>query len=168
MAQIIKTFKEDIPAMRFIGKKYSNFGPMWSEWFANGWFDKLEEAMCGVDKITAIWENGGGYIGIERRAEGQPFEYYIGMLSPENTPVPEGFMHVDFKDLSLGTCWIYGKENEVHNTSACKQKLTENGMKIWQDENKAVWSFENCLCPRYTTPDDNGNIILDYCYFVIK
>ena len=45
MAEIIKTFKEDIPAMRFIGKKYPNFGPMWGEWFANGWFDKLEEAM---------------------------------------------------------------------------------------------------------------------------
>ncbi len=82
--------------------------------------------------------------------------------------VPEGFVHIDFKDLSLGTCWIYGKENEVHDTSACKQKLTENGMKIWQDEHEAVWSFENCLCPRYTTPDDNGNVILDYCYFVIK
>ena len=74
MAEIIKTFKEAIPAMRFIGKKYPNFGPMWGEWFANGWFDKLEEAMGGVDKITAIWENGGGYVGLERRADGQPFE----------------------------------------------------------------------------------------------
>ena len=167
MAEIIKVFKEDIPTMRFIGKKYDNFGH-WDEWWQNGWFDLLEQNMGGTEKICSIWENGGGYIGVERRVEGEPFEYYIGMLSPENTPVPEGFMHVDFKDLSLGTCWIYGKENEVHDTSACKQKIIENGMKIWQDENKAVWSFENCLCPRYTTPDDNGNIILDYCYFVIK
>ncbi|MBR6678354.1 MAG: ABC transporter ATP-binding protein, partial [Oscillospiraceae bacterium] len=53
-----------------------------------------------------------------------------------------GFVYIDFKDLSLGTCWIYGKENEVHDTSACKQKLTENGMKIWQDEHETVWSFE--------------------------
>ena len=65
MAEIIKTFKEEIRAMRFIGKKYPNFGPMWGEWFANGWFDKLEEAMGGVEKITAIWENGGGYVGLE-------------------------------------------------------------------------------------------------------
>ena len=41
-------------------------------------------------------------------------------------------------------------------------------MELWKDENGAIWSFENCLCPRYTTPDDNGNVILDYCYFVIK
>ena len=74
MAEIIKTFKEKIPAMRFIGKKYPNFGPMWGEWFANGWFDQLEATMGGVEKITAIWENGGGYVGLERRAEGQPFE----------------------------------------------------------------------------------------------
>ena len=90
------------------------------------------------------------------------------MFAPENTPVPEGFVSVDFRDLSLGTCWIYGKENEVHDTSACKQKLAEKGMKIWHDDKGAVWSFENCLCPRYTTPDDKGNVILDYCYFIVK
>ena len=117
-------------------------------------------------QAVSKWEKGGGYIGVERRAEGEPFEYYIGMLTPENTPVPDGFVSIDFKDLGLGTCWIYGKENEVHDTSACKQKLAEVGMEIWQDENGAVWSFENCLCPRYTTPDENGNIILDYSYFI--
>lgn len=26
--------------------------------------------------------------------------------------------------------------------------------------------WQNCLCPCYTTPDEKGNIILDYCYFV--
>ena len=167
MAEIIKVFRENIPTMRFIGKKYDNFGH-WGEWWQNGWFDLLEQTMGGTDKILAVWENGGGYIGVERRAEGDPFEYYIGMLTPENTPVPEGFVSIDFKDLSLGTCWIYGKENEVHDASACKQKLAENGIEIWQDKKGAVWSFEYCVCPRYTTPDEKGNIILDYCYFVIK
>ena len=112
MAEIIKVFRENIPTMRFIGKKYDNFGH-WGEWWQNGWFDLLEQTMGGTDKILAIWENGGGYIGVERRAEGEPFEYYIGMLTPENTPVPDGFVSIDFKNLSLGTCWIYGKENEV-------------------------------------------------------
>ena len=167
MAEIIKVFKENIPTLRFIGKKYDKFGH-WGEWWQNGWFDMLEKTMGGTEKILSVWENGGGYIGIERRAEGQPFEYYIGMLTPENTIVPDGFISIDFENLSLGTCWIYGKENEVHDTRECKQKLVENGMELWRDENGAVWSFENCLCPRYTTPDDNGNIILDYCYFVIK
>ena len=69
MAEIIKVFKEDIPTMRFIGKKYDNFGH-WGEWWQNGWFDLLENSMGGTDKILSVWENGGGYIGIERRAEG--------------------------------------------------------------------------------------------------
>lgn len=167
MADIVNVFKEKIPSMRFIGKKYNSFGH-WGEWWQNGWFDLLEQAMGGTDKILSVWENGGGYVGVEKRSEGQPFEYYIGMFTPENTPVPEGFLHMDFKDLSLGTCWIKGKESEVHNTSACKQKIKEKGMELWHDEQGAVYSFENCVCPRYTSPDENGNIILDYCYFVVQ
>ena len=166
MAEIIKTFKEEIPAMRFIGKKYPDFGGWWGEWFANGWFDVIENAMGGVDAILGIWENGGGYVGLERRAEGQPFEYWLGMFTPANTPVPDGFDYIDFPSVGLGTNWIYGKENEVHDTSSCRSLLIDNGMNIWTDERGGEWSFENCLCPRYTTPDEDGNIIMDYCYFV--
>ena len=96
MASIIKTFREEIPAMRFIGKKYEGFGPWWGEWFANGWFDTIEKAMGGIDSILKFWENGGGYVGLERRAVDQPFEYWIGMFTPADTPVPEGFACVDF------------------------------------------------------------------------
>ena len=166
MAEIIKVFKEEIPAMRFIGKKYPNFGPMWGEWFANGWFNILEEAMGGVENITAIWENGGGYVGLERRADGQPFEYWIGMFTTANTTVPDGFSYVDFSEVNLGTCWIYGKEKEVHNTKTCTGAVFDQGFEIWKYENGGVWSFENCTCPRYTTPDEQGNIIMDYCYFI--
>lgn len=53
MAEIIKAFRENIPTMRFIGKKYDNFGH-WGEWWQNGWFDLLEQTMGGTDKILAI------------------------------------------------------------------------------------------------------------------
>lgn len=166
MAEIIKTFREEIPSMRFIGKKYPGFGPMWGEWFANGWFDVIEQAMGGTDAILKIWENGGGCVGLERRAKEQPFEYWIGMFAPAETPVPNGFSCVDFANLALGTCWIYGSEKEVHNTKGCKEAVKAAEMKLWRDENGGVWSFENCVCPRYTTPDEKGNVIMDYCYFV--
>ena len=165
MAEIIKVFKEDIPTMRFIGKKYDNFGH-WGEWWQNGWFDLLENSMGGTDKILSVWENGGGYVGLERRADGQSFEYWIGMFTPAYTPVPEGFAYIDFSEVNLGTCWIYGKEKEVHNTKACKGAVIDQGLELWTDDNGGVWSFENCTCPRYTTPDEQGNIIMDYCYFV--
>ena len=166
MASIIKVFKENVPAMRFIGKKYADFGH-WDEWFANGWFDCLEQAMGGADAMAAQWENGGGYIGLERRKDGQLMEYWVGMFTPAGTPVPEGFEKLDFSELPLGTCWIYGKEWDVHDVSGCIPALAENGLTPWADEAGTVWSFENCLCPRYTTPDGEGNVILDYCFFIL-
>ena len=49
MPQIIKTYRQSVPAMRFIGKKYGfedrvdgHFGALWQQWFANGWFEEIE------------------------------------------------------------------------------------------------------------------------------
>lgn len=167
MAEIVKVFKDNIPNLRFIGKKYAEFGH-WDEFWANDWFGLLEKAMGGTDAILNIWENGGGYVGLEHWTPNAPFEYWLGMFAPIDTKVPDGFEYIDFTDLALGTCWIYGCEAEVHDTSACQPALIQNGMCIWKDANGGTWSFENCLCPRYTTPDENGKIILDYCYFVEK
>lgn len=166
MAEIIKVFKEEVPAMRFIGKKYHDYSG-WGEWFANGWFDIIENSMGGTDKILAIWENGAAYVGLECRKSGQLAEYWIGMFTPQNTEVPEGFECIDFPESNLGTCWIYGREEEVHGFACnCWKELKKAGIEINADENGVEMSFENCLCPRFTRPDEKGNVILDYCYFV--
>ena len=57
MNQVIKVYKQQVPAMKFVGKKYvgDDVYSHWGEWFANGWFDKVEEAMGGVDNILNIW-----------------------------------------------------------------------------------------------------------------
>ena len=165
MAEIIKVYREEIPAMRFIGKSYPNFGH-WGDFFANGWFDAIESAMGGINAILALWKNGGAYVGLERRKEGESFRSCLGMFTPANTPVPEGFDYIDFPAGALGTVWIYGTEKDVHRMKGKKAALAENGLELVTDESGAVWSFENCICPRYTTPDEHGNVILDYCYFV--
>ncbi|RKJ21406.1 hypothetical protein D7X48_05505 [bacterium D16-50] len=166
MAEIMKVFKEEVPAMRFIGKKYHDYGG-WGEWFANGWFDVVESSMGGTDGILAIWENGGAYVGLERRKNGQLAEYWIGMFTPENTIVPEGFEYIDFPKSSMGTCWVYGKEEETHAAVCnCRKALQDAGMEADTDCSGAETSFENCLCPRFTTPDEKGNVILDYCYYI--
>lgn len=165
MAQIIKVFREKVPAMRFIGKKYPDYAA-WGEWFSNAWFDVVENSMGGTDKIIGAWENGGAYIGLECRRRGGLLEYWIGMFTPENTKVPEGFAYMDFPEASLGTCWIYGREEDVHGTAGeCREAVRKAGMEIAADNDFEI-SFENCLCPRFTTPDEKGNVILDYCYFV--
>lgn len=166
MSEIIKAYKQEVSAMRFIGKKYGDYSH-WGEWFQNGWFDQIENAMGGVDSIVKIWEDGGGYVGMECYKEDAPFEYWIGMFTPADTGVPEGFSYMDFEACNLGVCWIYGKEDEVHGAICrCREELEKNGMKIVANKNGAILSFENGTCPRFTTPDEKGNVILDFCYFV--
>ncbi len=165
MSKIIKVYRERIPSLRFIGKRYGGFGH-WGDWFGNGWFDLLEANMGGADKVRALWADGGDYIGMEVRYDGVLKEYWVGMLSPADTPVPDGFEYMDLAACELGICWIYGRENEVHDTSACRSALEAQGMSVATRADGAVLSFENCTCPRYTTPDSEGNVILDYCYFI--
>lgn len=172
MAEIIKAYRQSVPAMRFIGKKYSdedriegNFGAKWGEWFQNGWFDAIEKEISV--NINDIYEDSGAYIGLMRCKEGEPFEYWIGIFSHENNPVPEGFEHIDFPKSELGVCWLYGKDGEVYfQEQKCAEKLGEEGYKVISDEKGAWWFFERYGCPRFTKPDDKGNIILDICHYI--
>lgn len=171
MAEIIKCYKERLPALRFIGKKYTDkdrvyggFGAKWGEWFQNGWFDELE-------KLGVLSENGNAYLGLMKWAEGS-FEYWIGIFFPENTLVPEGYGYVDFIGSDIGTCWIYGFEqndNIYGMHDECVAKMMEEGFDFqddFGDGNKQFWFFERYNCPRFTTPDENGKIILDYCFYI--
>ena len=45
---------------------------------------------------------------------------------------------------------------DAHNM--CIEKLKEKNMKRKEDD----WCFERYNCPRFTTPDNEGNVILDY------
>jgi len=164
--EIKKVYKEHIPSSRLIGKRYSDsdringaFGHKWGEWFQNGWFDELE-------KLNPIPENGG-YLGVMRVVDGM-LEYWIGMFFPENTQVPSGFDYEDVEAFDIATCWVYGSEKDgeiygmpVHNLCIAEAKKIDL---IRRDDD---WCFERYNCPRYTTPDEKGNVILDYCISVL-
>ncbi|HOB20694.1 MAG TPA: GyrI-like domain-containing protein [Candidatus Atribacteria bacterium] len=170
MAEIIKAYKQEVPAFRFIGRKYGDddrvngsFGAIWGEWFANGWFETLEN----LASLKDVYEDGDAYIGLMRYKEGEPFQYWIGIFMPENTPVPEGFEYVDFPAGGLGVCWVYGQEHEVYcHEMKCAEKLAAEGYEVKKDDKGALWFFERYACPRFTTPDEKGNIILDICFYI--
>lgn len=172
MAEITRVYKETVPASRFIGIKYGDsdrqnggFGSKWEDWFARRRFDTLEK-LIDTDFAKAF-EDSGAYIGLMRFREGEPFEYWIGMFLQEGAPVPAGFDFVDFPESALGVCWLYGEEGSLYGLEhICYQKLLEEGHKIVPDKDGAVWFFERYGCPRFTTPDDKGNVILDICYYV--
>lgn len=170
MAEIIKTYRQSVPAMRFIGKKYCDedrvnggFAKQWGDWFSNGWFEDLEK-YCN---LKTVYENGDAYVGLMRWKEGDPFEYWIGVFCSENTEVPMGYSFVDFNEADLGVTWVYGKESEVYGQEhRCAESCEKEGYKIIPDEQGAYWFFERYVCPRFTTPDEQGNIILDICHYI--
>lgn len=102
-----------------------------------------------------------------RWKEGEAFEYWIGMFLPEGTVPPKGYDYIDFSASNLGVCWLQGKEPEIYGKEEeCANKLSEEGYAIVTDEAGAWWFFERYGCPRFTKPDENGNVILDICHFV--
>jgi hypothetical protein len=171
-AKIIKVYKEHLPSLRMIGKCYTNadriggFGHIWGEWFTNSWFATLEA-------IGELKDVENGYLGFMRyncSSADDTFEYWIGMFFPVDTEVPDGYAYIDLVESDIALCWIKGKENDgiydMHD--ACILKCKESGMdNLRGDDQNRVCFFERYNCPRFTAPDEDGNVILDYgIYFV--
>lgn len=172
MCEIVKTYKQAIPTVRFIGIKYSDedrisgvFCSKWEEWFETGRFRKLESLV--TDDFKDKYEDFDAYIGLMRSKEGEEFEYWIGMFLPEGTIVPEEYEYIDFPASNLGICWVYGSQPERNcMEDECAKKLSEEGYEIVSDKEGAWWFFERYGCPRFTDPDEREKVILDICYFV--
>ena len=167
MAEIIKVFKEHMPELKLIGKRYGDkdrdrygsYSEKWQEWFQRGYFNDLKQC-GGIERIS------DDYVGMMRLSE-DGVEYWIGVLmSPEDT-APEGFESVLVAEGDLGVCYVYGKENsgelfgmDVHND--CMKKFAEQGWKV----KPSAWFVERYNCPRYTVADQAGTVILDYCAYI--
>lgn len=152
--KLLEMKKESWPKVRLIGKKYDG-ASNWGEWWANGWFEVLE-------KNPPLPCNGDAYMGAVHIVNGMP-ERWIGMLFSVDTNVPEGFDYIDIEPMEYAFCYLQDKENsgdfytmEAHNM--CLEALRVQGYKRKEDD----WCFERYNCPRFTSPDEDGNVILDY------
>jgi predicted transcriptional regulator YdeE len=172
LVEIIQTYKQRIPALRFIGIKYGDedrvnggFGTKWEEWFETDRFHELESFL--TDDFKSSYEDFNTNIGLMRWKEGEAFEYYIGMFLPTGTEVPDGYESIDFPESHLGVCWVKGTVPEVFgNEHECANKLADEGYELVSDEMGAWWFFERYGCPRFTEADESGKVILDICHFV--
>lgn len=158
--KIIDVKNESCPAARLIGKRYTE-AANWGEWWENNWFAALEAVPC-------LPFNGDAYIGAVHVVDGIP-ERWIGMLYPTETQVPDGFDFIDIQPLDYAVCYLYDKEGsgefysmETHNM--CLEALKEHKLTRKEDD----WCFERYNCPRFTTPDDKGCVILDYALSIVK
>ena len=157
MVEIIKTSKNSVPAMRFIGKKYGDedrvdgfFGAKWDEWFENGWFDVL-----GQLGSPGGWDNSIGLMGYENGV----FKYWIGKFTSAATPVPEGFDYIDYDAGYIGICRLKGHEDSIYgNEPMCYNHLEAEGYKMLEKEFICFERYLNC--------DETEEMELDICFFV--
>lgn len=154
--KITKIVRESCPAARFIGKRYPTEQADWGEFWANGWFDVLE------NRPGLLPINDDGYTEAVRIVDGQP-ENWLGMFFSEDAEIPEGFDCAEIPPMEYAVCYLYGnpENGELFDYAAHEQCLTalkEQGMQRKEDD----WCFKRCNCPPFTTPDEQGNVTLDY------
>ena len=172
--RITNLYCKHMPAIRFIGKRYTTADldangllmDRWNEWFQNGWFDLLNR-LPGLP----------GYEGVPNTAyhHGEELTLWIGMLFPENTPAPEGFDTADFSAGDLAVCWLHGyrETGELYTPlarSLCLTQIRDAGyaMKLDFDGEPCKWTFESYHNQRFFMPDDEGKVVMDYCVYVVE
>lgn len=173
--EIIKTYRQSVPAIKLIGKKYGDadrvdgmYGYHWLQWMEKGWLQIIEDAAGGKESLQALYEDGTACLGFMRYKEGAPFEYWIGMFAPSNTPVPEGFDSLELAALDLGICWFLGTEDEIYGKEhLAMERIQTDGMEFKPDEEGYLNFFERYSEDRFVDQDEIGNKILDIG-FVIK
>jgi len=167
--EIVNVYQENMPAVKLIGKRYTNqdrdesgtFAAYWQECFQQGW-----PAILGrCDAVPGVSED---LVGAMRMTGGDEFEYWIGGLFAPSANVPEGFAAADIPAGALGVCWLYGNDQsgELYGAEAselCMAAWEERGWKF----SETGWFFERYNCPRFTTPDERGHVILDICAYLV-
>jgi len=87
------------------------------------------------------------------------------MLFAADTPAPQGFAALDLPACTWKIAWVQGPENapEIYGQeAACRAALAQAGYPARETGLRCV--MERYQCPGFTTPDDEGNVILDLCF----
>lgn len=160
--KILETRLETYPDVKLIGKRYTDedrdpfgsFSAKWDEWFRNDWFSFLKDG--GIQGVS------DDYVGVMRYTQAG-FEYWIGILMAPEDPVPQGFEAVEIPAGNLAVSFVYGKNGpDLYGMEAYQACAAAWAEREWFPKMDA-WYMERYNCPRFTQPDDQGNVILDYC-----
>lgn len=169
--EIVKVYRESFPDVKLVGKRYTNndrdgsgtFAKYWQQCFQEGWPGVLKqcEGIPGVsdDLAGAMRMNGDG---------GDGFEYWIGAFLAPAAEVPDGFEAVNIPAGDVGVCWLSGndKNGELYGMEASDLSMAALAEEGWKFSEEG-WFFERYNDPRFTVPDEKGNVILDICAYLI-
>lgn len=167
--EIVKVYKESMPPVKLIGKRYTNhdrdedgtFASYWQQCFQEGWPALLEQGR----RIPGVSDDLIGAMRIV--GDEGDLEYWIGALLAPDAEPPAGFEAADIPAGELGVCWLYGNEKggELYGMEASELTMAAIAEKGWSFSETA-WFFERYNCPRFTKPDETGHVILDICVYL--
>ncbi len=166
MGELVKLEVKRLPKLKLVGKELrynmeahmkgdNRIPAFWDKCFSDDTFSILEKQENYVYDNSYVgvmldWDKGDG-----------DFSYIIGMLMKDGLSVPEGYYCIDLDEADVAIGWIKGKDTADVCSSA--HSLTEQALNAeGYSCDKMKWCMELYNCPRFTTPDTNGDIILDY------
>jgi predicted transcriptional regulator YdeE len=152
---IKKVYQQELPALRFIGKKCIETSEtmkvlnLLDNWQLDRQFDAIEK-QSAIDYKT-FFEGGDAYINLVRKKD-HVFEHWMGMFMPEGTEVPQGYEMIDFPPMPISVCRVYGKRDEIVN------------MQEGFVPKNAPWYCRRFNWHWFFKEDEYGKRLLDYCY----
>ena len=153
---VIRTYRQEFKATRFIGKKFTSGAEAWNEENKNHFTQSLQEQLN--INFKELNEDGDALIGFMAIKDGN-FEYWLGFFTPENTLVPQGYEYEDFPAANVGVGWVYGKEDEIYGVERMVvAKLNEEGFEFIPGA-PPLW-FER-YSPLRNKVDTKGYAIID-------
>ena len=166
MAELVKFEIKDFPETKLIGKELrygmellmkgdNRIPAFWGSCFNDSTFLHLEVQKDYVTEDSYVgamldWDKGDG-----------DFSYICGMLMKDGATVPEGYVSRVLPASRVAVGWIRG--TDTVDVCGAAHAMTEGRLREDGFSNdKMAWCMEVYNCPRYTTPDADGKIILDY------
>ncbi len=166
MAELIQFEVKELPKLVVVGKALRHnmealmkgdnpIGGFWDKCFGENVFAPLEAQGSRIYDpsyvgIMCDWDRGDG-----------DFSYIVGMMMRPGATVPEGYDTWEIQPTKAAVSWLRGEN--VGDVCSCAHGATEQAMRERGIAPEGMpWCMELYNCPRFTTPDDQGRITLDY------
>jgi len=170
---IIETYKQQIPSLCFIGKKfiepyndniYKKINTNLDIMCSNSEFDEIEK-LSKVD-IKTLYKGSNSYACLIRKKSDDLIEYLLGMFIQEKSNIQTDYEIIDFPKSELSVCSVYGKRDIIINyDKECRRKL-ENEKLLKNNFDTGNWFLQRFNWNKFYDEDKFGNRILEYCYFI--
>ena len=176
-AGITETYRQELPPLRFMGKKFieplndnlfKNINTNLDKLRSNSQLDEIEK--LAITGIKTLYDGNNAYICLVRKNSDNLLEYLIGIFMPQNSAVPEGYEILDFPKSALAVCRVYGKKDLIINQEKeCRKKLEDanllNSNAAGRDNPQNLF-FQRFNWNSFFGEDKFGNRVLEYCFFV--